>query len=99
MNTVTLTQLNIKVELIDWTSQGWRTNWLLELFDKGTIAAICQISIGSVNNSDLSLWSASLHEEFTVRSAYHLQINLITLLRGNVHRHVNIMFCGSSYGR
>jgi hypothetical protein len=55
MNTVTLTQLNIKVELIDWTSQGWRINQLLELFDKGMIAAICQISIGSVNNSDLSL--------------------------------------------
>lgn len=30
----------------------------LELFDEGMVAAICQISIGSVNKSDMLIWNA-----------------------------------------
>jgi hypothetical protein len=59
-------------DLIDWTSKGWQTNRLRKLFDVGTFQAICQIPIGSINNSDVPIWNATSRGEFTMRSAYHL---------------------------
>ena len=43
----------------------------------GTVEAISQIPIGS--NNDVAIWNATTHGEFIVRSAYHLQHELILL--------------------
>jgi hypothetical protein len=59
-------------DVIDWDSNGWNPNWLHELFDVGTVEAICQIPIGSINNANVPIWRHIAKGKFTVHNAYHL---------------------------
>ena len=52
----------------------------------GTVEAICQILIGSINNVDIPIWIPTAKGEFIVRSAYHLHKEILESNKGECSR-------------
>lgn len=69
-------------DLINSETKGWKRNLVHELFRVDHADVIGQLPIRSNNNSDRQIWSAITNGEFTVRSAYHLQNEILATDRG-----------------
>jgi hypothetical protein len=48
-----------------------------DLFGAETAYGICQIPLGTIHNEDRQIWRNTTNGEFTVRSAYHLQNEIL----------------------
>ncbi|GLT69089.1 hypothetical protein SLA2020_412680 [Shorea laevis] len=70
------------LELIDWEGPSWKVGLIREVFDRSTAELITQIPIGSINTNDRPTWWHNAHGEFSVKSAYHLQKQLIAASEG-----------------
>jgi hypothetical protein len=71
---------------IDQDTRGWNTTLIRKVLREINADIICQIPHGSLNSSDKQIWSATTNEEFSVRSAYHLQMEKIALGKGECSR-------------
>ncbi|KAJ0017910.1 hypothetical protein Pint_10785 [Pistacia integerrima] len=60
--------------LIDPQSKSWKLDLLKDLFSESEVNTICQISISVFNRPDKLVWRCSQNGLFSVRSAYHLQV-------------------------
>lgn len=56
------------------------------MFAERTTAAITQLSIGSIYSVDRPISNPTAHGEITVRSAYHLQWQVISSVEGECSR-------------
>lgn len=63
--------------LIDWTTSGWKSQLMRELFGETMAAVVCQLPLSSFANCDCPYWPHSATGEFMVRSAYHLHKQFI----------------------
>jgi hypothetical protein len=64
-------------ELLDNGTRGWNTTLIKEVFGEVDVAVIRQIPISSYNSSDWQIQKCTTNKEFTMRSAYHVQKEVI----------------------
>lgn len=74
------------MDSIDWDTKVWKTSLVRELFDVEIADGICQISLGSIHNEYRKEWGSTTNVEFTIRSAYHLQKEILALDQGECSR-------------
>jgi hypothetical protein len=60
--------------LIDRDSNWWNIPLLEQLFPLQIVEHICQIPIAPRSAEDRMIWSGSLNGQFSVRSAYHIEV-------------------------
>jgi len=65
------------MDLINWETKAWKTSMVQDLFGAETAYGICQIPLGTIHNEDRQIWRNTTNGEFTVRSAYHLQNEIL----------------------
>ncbi|KAJ0007435.1 hypothetical protein Pint_29767 [Pistacia integerrima] len=68
--------------LIDPQSKSWKLDLLKDLFSESEVNTICQIPISIFNRLDKIVWRCSQNGLFSVRSAYHLQVESQLSSRG-----------------
>ncbi|KAJ0017107.1 hypothetical protein Pint_10781 [Pistacia integerrima] len=68
--------------LIDPQSKSWKLDLLKDLFSESEVNTICQIPISVFYRPDKLVWRCSQNGLFSVRSAYHLQVESQLSSRG-----------------
>jgi hypothetical protein len=68
----------VVVEIIDKDARCWNVSLIKEVFPKNEVVEICQIPISNFNGTDQQIWRCTGNEDFTVKIAYHLDMNLVT---------------------
>ncbi|KAJ0111528.1 hypothetical protein Patl1_02331 [Pistacia atlantica] len=60
--------------LIDLQSKSWKLDLLKDLFSKSEVNIICRIPISIFNRPDKIVWRCAQKGLFSIKSAYHLQM-------------------------
>ncbi|KAJ0096619.1 hypothetical protein Patl1_27305 [Pistacia atlantica] len=68
--------------LIDPQSKSWKLDLLKDLFSESEVNIICRIPISIFNRPDKIVWRCSQNGLFSVKSAYHLQVESQISSRG-----------------
>jgi ribonuclease HI len=66
--------------LIDADTKGWKTHMLESLFAQDEVQMIKNIPLSCTNQEDIQIWRGTKNGIFTVRSAYHIQQDLLISL-------------------
>jgi hypothetical protein len=61
-------------ELIDPSTGWWNFPLVRSIFSPDEAERICRVAISPLLNSDVQIWNGNLTGVFSVKSAYHLQI-------------------------
>ncbi|KAJ0075170.1 hypothetical protein Patl1_34400 [Pistacia atlantica] len=68
--------------LIDPQSKSWKLDLLKDLFSESEVDIICRIPISIFNRPDKIVWRCAKNGLFSVKSAYHLQVESQISSRG-----------------
>jgi hypothetical protein len=63
-------------EIIDEDTRWWKTQLLETLFSDEEVQLILSLPVSSTNREDVCIWRGTKNGNFSVRSAYYLQVEL-----------------------
>jgi hypothetical protein len=69
-------QVSLVSELLHVDGQGWNEAKVKELFFDGDVEDILKIPVGRAGTADYLAWNYTKNGVFTVKSAYHLKMQL-----------------------
>lgn len=75
--------INTVDDLTDYSGKEWDVSTLQRVFHENDVEDIRQIAVGGLGREDVRAWNYTKNGQFTVRSAYHLEMKIKALQSGS----------------